>query len=140
MAISCKGQIAGAFADRHSRAAVQAHTHCCCTLYSTIIIMKPSTYIYTQALSHGVYFWPYIHIPFSRQPTDRVPPPGWPLQDILLLRGFCARINHPSIAPSYLHCPHYCNTIARLLRNIRRPSDPPFVCHTKHNIGNNNIV
>jgi len=33
------------------------------------------------------------------------------------------------IAPSHLHCPHYCNTIARLLRKIRRPPDPPFVCY-----------
>jgi len=31
---------------------------------------------------------------------------AWPLQDIDLLRGFCARINHPCIAPSHLHCPH----------------------------------
>jgi len=36
-------------------------------------------------------------------------------------------INHPFIAPSHLHCLHYCNTVVRLLRNIRRPPDPPFV-------------
>ena len=41
---------------------------------------------------------------------------------------------------SYLHCPHYCNTVARLLRNIRHPPDPPFVCHTPYNIDNGNIV
>jgi len=64
----------------------------------------------------------------------------WPLQDIVLLRGVCARINHPCIAHSHLYCPHYCNTIARLLRNIRRLSDPPCVCHTPYNIGNGNIV
>jgi len=29
---------------------------------------------------------------------------------LVLLRGFCARIRHPCIAPDYLHCPHYCNT------------------------------
>jgi len=51
----------------------------------------------------------------------------WPLQDIVLLRGFCARIMHLCIAPFHLHCPHYCNSIARLLRNIRRPPDSPFV-------------
>jgi len=45
----------------------------------------------------------------------------WPLQDIVLLGGVCARINHPFIAPSHLHCPHYCNTIALLLRNRRHP-------------------
>ena len=50
----------------------------------------------------------------------------WPLQDIVLLRGFCARINHPCIAPSHLHCPHSCNTIARLLRSIRRSPRPLF--------------
>jgi len=65
---------------------------------------------------------------------------GWPLQDIVLLRSFCARINHSFIAHSHLHCPHYCNAIARLLRNIRRPPDPPFVCHAHYHIGNGNIV
>jgi len=32
--------------------------------------------------------------------------------------------------PRHLHCPHGCNTIARLLSNLRPPSDPPCVCHT----------
>jgi len=64
----------------------------------------------------------------------------WPLQDIVLFRSFCARINHSFIAHSHLHCPHYCNAIARLLRNIQRPPDPPFVCHAQKHIGNGNIV
>jgi len=64
----------------------------------------------------------------------------WPLQDIVLLRIFCARINHSFIAHSHLHCPHYCNAIARLLRNIRSPHDPPFVCHAHYHIGNGNLV
>ena len=38
--------------------------------------------------------------------------------------------------PSHLHCPLYCNTIARLLRNIRCPPDPPRVRHTQYNIDN----
>jgi len=42
--------------------------------------------------------------------------------------------------PPYLHCPHYCNTITRLLRNIRRPPDLPCVCHTPYTMGNSNIV
>ena len=50
------------------------------------------------------------------------------------------RINHACVAPSHLHCPYYCNTIARLLRNIRRPTDSPFVCHTLNNIGDGKIV
>jgi len=65
---------------------------------------------------------------------------GWPLQDFVLLLVMCSRINHPCIAPSHLHCPHYCNTITRLLRNIRRPARPPFVCRTPYNIGNDDIV
>ena len=43
---------------------------------------------------------------------------AWPTQDMLLLVCVCARINHPFITPAYLHCPHYRNTIARLLPNI----------------------
>ena len=42
--------------------------------------------------------------------------------------------------PLHLHCSHYCNTIARLMRNIRFPPDPPCVCHTPYNIGDGNIV
>jgi len=32
---------------------------------------------------------------------------------------------------SQLHCPHYCNAIAGLLRNIRRPPDPQL--YAMHN-------
>jgi len=46
---------------------------------------------------------------------------------------YCARINHPLIAPSRLHCPHYCNAIARFFARRRRLPDPPFVCHTPYN-------
>jgi len=59
---------------------------------------------------------------------------AWPLQDIVLLRFFCARFNHPFIAPSHLHCPHYCNAVVRLLRNIRCTPNPPFVCHIPYTI------
>jgi len=52
---------------------------------------------------------------------------SWSLQDIRLLRGCCARINHPCIPPARLHCPPWCHTVARLLGNIRLPFRPP-VC------------
>jgi len=42
--------------------------------------------------------------------------------------------------PLHLHCSHYCNTIARRMRNIRPPPDPPCVCNTPYNIGSGNIV
>ena len=64
----------------------------------------------------------------------------WPLQDIRLLQRFCARSNHPILAPPHLHCPHECNTIAQLLRNIRPPSNPPCVCRTPYKIANSNIM
>ena len=54
-------------------------------------------------------------------------PVGWPLQDVPLLRGWCARINHPFFPPAHLHRPPWCNTIARLLDSIRLPFRPP-VC------------
>ena len=44
------------------------------------------------------------------------------------------------VAPLFLQRLPYCNTIARLLRNIRPPTDPPFVCHTLYSIGDGNIV
>ena len=42
----------------------------------------------------------------------------WPIQDILLLNFVRERIYHPCINPAHLHYPHYCSTIARLLRHI----------------------
>ena len=42
--------------------------------------------------------------------------------------------------PLHLHCPHSCNTIARLMSNIQPPPDLPCVCHTPYNIGDGNIV
>ena len=64
----------------------------------------------------------------------------WPLQDIILLRVVCARINCRFILPARLHCLHCCNTIAQLLGSIRPPLDLLRVCHTPYNIGGNNIV
>ena len=32
------------------------------------------------------------------------------------------------------------NTVARLLRHAYPPPDPPLICHTPHNIGNDNIL
>jgi len=40
--------------------------------------------------------------------------------------------------PLHLLCSHYCSTIARLLRNIRPPPDPPCICHTSYRIGSGN--
>ena len=57
-----------------------------------------------------------------------------------LLRGLGARISRPFITPLHLHCPHGCNTIAVLLRNIRAPLRPPFLCHTPYDIVHSNIV
>ena len=42
--------------------------------------------------------------------------------------------------PLHLHCSHYCNMIARLMRNIRPQPDPACVCHTPYTIGIGNIV
>ena len=44
------------------------------------------------------------------------------------------------LSPPHLHCPHGCNTIAILLRNIRHPSNPPFLYQTPYNIVHSNIV
>jgi len=41
---------------------------------------------------------------------------------------------------SHLQSLPYCNTISRPLRNIRPPTNPPFVCHTPYTIGDGNIV
>jgi len=64
----------------------------------------------------------------------------WPIQDIRSLVFVCARVNHPFITPAHLHYPHYCNTIARLVRNTRPPPDPLWLCHTPYHICNYNIM
>jgi len=58
----------------------------------------------------------------------------WTLQDILLHQGFCVQINHRFIALPYLHCPHYCNIVARLLRNVRPPPNPFCMAYIHHTI------
>jgi len=58
---------------------------------------------------------------------DEVSEHGLALTKKKWLWGFWARINPPCIAPFHLHCPHYCNTIARRLPNIRRPFELFFV-------------
>jgi len=47
-----------------------------------------------------------------------------------------AKINPTLITPARLHYPHCRNTIARRLRHIWPPPDPPFIFHTPYNIGN----
>jgi len=44
------------------------------------------------------------------------------------------------LPPPHLQSLPYCNTIAPPLRNMRPPSDPPFIHHAPYKIGNGNIV
>ena len=71
-------------------------------------------------------------------PTPRTPP--LVLHKILLyFEAFVHESTILSFPPPHLHCLPWCNSIA-LLRNILRPADPSFVCHTPYNIGNGNVV
>ena len=67
-------------------------------------------------------------------------PQNWPLQDILLRRGICARIKHPYLPPAHLHWPLCRHTIARPLGSIPHLRDPLFASHSPYKIGDNNIV
>jgi len=58
----------------------------------------------------------------------------------LIFESLCTNQSSLYPPPAHLQCPHCCNTIERLLGNIRHLFDLPFVCHTPINIGNNNIV
>jgi len=44
------------------------------------------------------------------------------------------------LSPPHLQRLPCCNAITRLLRNIRPPTDPSFVCYRPYNIGDGNIV
>jgi len=50
----------------------------------------------------------------------------WRLQDLVLLRGFMCTNQSSFYCTPHQHCAHNCTTFARLLRNIRPPSDPPW--------------
>jgi len=51
---------------------------------------------------------------------------GWPSKYVVLHLYVWARINRPFFLPAHLHCPHCCNTIARLLGNIQPPTRTPL--------------
>jgi len=90
---------------------------------------------YTSKHTSYVLYWPLQEIRFSWVFCARVK------SSVRFFIGVCARVSHPCIAPPpKLYCPHYCNTIARPLCNVRLPPVPPFVCHTLNNISNDNIV
>jgi len=43
----------------------------------------------------------------------------WAYTKILFHVFVCVQIiNHPFLTPAHSHYPHYCNTVARLLRNV----------------------
>jgi len=99
---------------------------CVCT-YIYIYVHTHTLHTHTHLYLHP-YIYRYIYTYIS-YPNPSLHPTCWPLQDIVLLLVVCARINRSFILPDRLHCPHGCNTIARLLGNIRPPLDLPFVCH-----------
>jgi len=73
----------------------------------------------------------------SRTLSWMSPPRGalvvWPLQDSVSLRSFCTRANHHFLAPPHLHCPHYCNVIARDCAIYDPPQSPFCVPYTMQN-------
>jgi len=93
--------------------------------------MHVHIYIYTHTHTHEVGDLFEGRGPF-RYSLPLAPVPLWPLQDRVLLLVVCARINRPFIRPARLHCPHCCNTIARLLASIRPPTRPPLVYAIHH--------
>ena len=94
-------------------------------------------YIYLLYICSRLTLKPNIFHPFLLR---RLQAPAWPFQCIVLLIVVCARISRPFILRARLHCPDFCNTITRLLGNMRPRPDPLFVSNTPYNIGNNNIV
>ena len=77
--------------------------------------------IYLPALTSFYFFF------FCRKRASlighRVDPRAWPLQDIVSRIGFCARINHPCIAPPPPTCT--VNTITILLHDYCATYDAP---------------
>ena len=79
-------------------------------------------YIYIQRT--GTHFAPFLFPPTALLPT----PIG--LYKIFLHFFLCVQKTIiPSVPPAHLQYTHYCNTIARRLRNICTAPDPCIICH-----------
>jgi len=74
---------------------------------------------------------PRENIPSHPPPSEQAVP--WPLQDIVLLRGSCARINPLWLPPSTIRLHDYWTM-------YDSPSELSFLCHTPYNIGDGNIA
>jgi len=72
-------------------------------------------------------------------PTGAAASIASPLQDIVLLRGCFARINHPFIPPTCIAHPGAIR-LHDYWAVYDFPSGLPFVCYTPYNIGDGNIV
>ena len=91
----------------------------------------PPTFLWTDA---------HLHSRLLGSNYYATHPAAWPLQDILSLRGFCARINHPFNTPPTC----IADTIAILLHDYWAiddpPSDRPIVCHIPYNTSDGHIL
>ena len=94
-----------------------SHSHPCTTTTTTLRIAVPFQLFPAVATTSA-------SLTGTRGAAVSMPrPPSWPLHDIVLLRGFCARINHPFIAVG--------RTIMILCTSIVQyttPPRPPRVC------------
>jgi len=95
-----------------------------------------------------IYIFVWISAHSLNQQTNRLyrpmPPPLWYRR--LALTRYCFPSKLYCGSQSSYHCPRCnlqslpdCITITRL-RNIRLPTDPPFLCHTPYTIGDDNTV
>jgi len=73
-----------------------AYMSICMPIYHVTSVAACSWLCLSVVIHIRLYIFIYIQSPPS-PPASRAA--GWPLQDSVLLRGFCSRINHPFIAP-----------------------------------------
>ena len=109
-----------------------ARLHCPCTAFGQYTTPPPTPLVY--AIHHKILV---IAISCKGQGAMHCKTTSlvtcWPIQDIRSLVFVCARINHPFINSAHSRYPHYCITIARLLRHIHPPSTLPLYA-THHRI------
>jgi len=148
---------------------IYIYIYICMYIYKWVYVyIYTYMYIYTnkivspfEAFVHEpIIIWlppPHLHFPHYCNTIERLlrnirPPPTpflYTTHPTILALAISYRVK-PKLSctnqsffycPSpYLYCPHYCNTIERLLRNMRPPPDSFFVCHTAYNIGIGNSV
>ena len=112
------------------------YTHIRIHIYTYLVCVEVVVPVWQSQPSHPnleqrpvrvLVIWPFATVEKDVDAELGMEPMGTQVglyNTFFLLRVVRARINRPFFRTAHLHCPHWCNTIARRLGKIR----PPTTC------------